>query len=356
MDHFITHKKKIVTSLLVFSIVLLYTFQSTVTGQDRWQVPRIDSEIVFDGIPNESAWEKIKPFPMVSHLPISGNTPSERSDIRMTYDEQYVYLGALLYISDPGLIQAIGKKRDQQSMSSDLVGISMDTYNDKENSLLFFTNPNGLRLDGSIRNDGTPMGRTQVMNLSWNTFWDVKTTMDEHGWYAEMRIPISSLRFEPSDEKIVMGISIFRWVPAKYEGYIYPETPLKWGDGSNLKPSQYAEVEFIGLKPKKPLYISPYLLSGFEQYNDLNDSETAYDYDQGFKLEPGLDVKYGINPNTTLDLTINTDFAQVEADEQQFNLTRFSLHYPEKRDFVYSGILDTENFSLCTTVSKSSRD
>ena len=314
-------------------ILLLLLFHSPGWSQDRWQVSRIESEIVFDGIPDDPAWEKIEPFPMVSHTPVSGNTPSERSVIRLAYDDQYVYLGASLYISDPGLIQAIGKKRDQQSMSSDLVGISLDTYNDKENSLLFFTNPNGLRLDGSIRNDGTPMGKSEVMNLSWNTFWDSKTTMDEHGWYVEMRIPISSLRFEPDDEKIIMGISVFRWLPAKNEGHIFPETPLNWGTSSNLKPSQYAEIEFEGLKPKKPLYISPYLLSGFEQNNELNNFETAYDYDQDFKLEPGLDIKYGISPNTTLDLTINTDFAQVEADEQQFNLTRFSLYFPEKRMF-----------------------
>ena len=98
------------------------------------------------------------------------------------------------------------------------------------------------------------------------------------------------------------------------------------------------------LNPKKPLYISPYLLTGFEQYFDLNTSETAYDHSQDTKLEPGLDLKYGITPNTTLDVTVNTDFAQVEADDQQFNLTRFSLFFPEKRMFFLerSSIFDFE--------------
>ena len=107
-------------------------------------------------------------------------------------------------------------------MASDFFGISIDTYNDKENALLFYTNPNGLRWDATVSNDGTPVGEDPPMNMNWNTFWDVKTTMDERGWYTEMRIPISSLRFQPKDKTIVMGISFFRWVPAKNEGYSFP--------------------------------------------------------------------------------------------------------------------------------------
>ena len=215
-------------------------------------------------------------------------------------------------------------------MTTDYLGISIDSYNDKENALLFFTNPNGIRWDATVSNDGTPTGETMPINMNWNTFWDVKTTMDDQGWYVEMCIPISSLRFQSTDQTIVMGISFFRWVPAKNEGYTFPEISLEWGDLATFKPSLFAEVEFEGLDPKKPLYISPYLLTGFEQYFDLNTSETAYDHSQDTRLEPGLDLKYGITPNTTLDVTVNTDFAQVEADDQQFNLTRFSLFFPRK--------------------------
>jgi hypothetical protein len=148
-----------------------------------------------------------------------------------------------------------------------------------------------------------------------------------------MQIPISSLRFQDIDGTTVMGVSVFRWIPAKDEGYIYPAISNEWGPTSHLKPSLYQEVVFEGLSPKKPIHITPYLLSGFEQENELNEAETAYEYGQDFKFEPGLDLKYGINPNTVLDLTANTDFAQVEADDQQFNLTRFSLFLPEKRKF-----------------------
>jgi hypothetical protein len=148
-----------------------------------------------------------------------------------------------------------------------------------------------------------------------------------------MQIPISSLRFQDIDGQTVMGISVFRWIPAKNEGDIFPAISNEWGPTSYLKPSLYEEVVFEDLSPKKPLYITPYVLAAFEQQNELNDAETAHEYSQDFKFEPGLDIKYGINPNTVLDLTVNTDFAQVEADDQQFNTSRFSLFFPEKRKF-----------------------
>jgi hypothetical protein len=319
--------------------------QSATIAQERWLAERINGEVILDGIPDEEFWEEIAPFPMISHLPVSGKIPTEKSTIRLAYNDQYLYLAASLFVSDPDQIHATGKKRDLNSMTSDWVGISLDTYNDKENSLLFFTNPNGLRWDATVGNDGNMVGMDQPpMNMAWNTFWEVETTIDHEGWYMEMAIPISSLRFQASEGKTTMGISIFRWVPAIDEAYIYPETPLKWGDMSNLKPSQYAEIEFEGLNPKKPLYISPYLLTGFEQEQTLNGDESGYDYAGIPRLEPGLDIKYGINPNTTLDLTANTDFAQVEADDQQFNLSRFSLFFPEKRMFFLerSSIFDFE--------------
>ena len=223
--------------------------------------------------------------------------------------------------------------------------ISFDSYNDKENSLLFATNPLGLRWDAAVSNDGTINMDEMPVNMDWNTFWEAKASYDDKGWYFEMQIPISSLRFQDINGTTVMGLSILRWIPARDAADIFPAISNECGPTSQLKPSLYQEVVFEELSPKKPLYISPYLLTGFEQTNELNEAETAYDYEQDYKLEPGLDVKYGINPNTVLDLTVNTDFAQVEADDQQFNLTRFSLFFPEKRKFFLerSSIFD---FSL----------
>ena len=324
--------RAIYTFLILCALILgIQSFR--LAGQESRKIRRIESGINFDGIPDEEVWQEIEPFPLVTYLPVSGKVPKETSIVRMAYDKQYVYLGGIMYVSDPDHVKAIGKKRDMIGMSTDWLGILMDTYNDKENALFFMTNPNGLRLDGTIFNDATPTGEDPPMDINWNTFWDVETSVDDSGWYAELRIPISSLRFEPKEDRIIMGIGIMRWISALYEMDIYPEIPQLWGDYSHMKPSRYAVVEFEGMKPKKPLYISPYLLSGFTQVHELNEEETAYDYSKDFILEPGLDIKYGINPNTTLDLTVNTDFAQVEADQQQFNLSRFSLLFPEKRPF-----------------------
>jgi hypothetical protein len=313
--------------------------------QERMVIGKLTSAIVFDGKPHEAAWEQLEPFTMISHMPTFGNPPSEKSVIRMGYDDQFVYVGGLLYVSDPDLVRAVGKKRDMETMSSDFFMLGIDTYNDKENSLLFATNPLGLRWDAAVSNDGTVRMREMPVNMDWNTFWEVKSSYDDRGWYFEMQIPISSLRFQKIDGNTVMGISVFRWIPAKNEGDIFPAISNEWGPTSHLKPSKYEEVVFEELSPKKPLYITPYLLTGYDQKNELNDAETAYDYSGDFKFEPGLDIKYGINPNTVLDLTVNTDFAQVEADDQQFNTSRFSLFFPEKRKFFLerSSIFD---FSL----------
>ncbi|MCP4312159.1 MAG: hypothetical protein GY790_12910 [Bacteroidetes bacterium] len=321
------------TPRFVFCSLGCFLLHTGLFSQERWVVPRLESDLVFDGVPDEAAWEKIQAFPMSTFIPTFGLEPEEESVIKLSYDDQYLYLGGMMYVSDPDMVRAFGKKRDLISESCDWLGISIDSYNDKENSLLFFTNPNGIRMDGTIMNDGTPAGDIEPINLNWNTFWDVKSSYNTRGWYTEIRIPLSSLRFQESDNKIIMGINVFRWLPAKNEGSIYPRTPYDWGPYSNMKPSVYAEVEFENLHPKKPLYINPYLLAGFDQFNKLNSTETSYDYSEDIIFEPGLDIKYGINPNTTLDLTFNTDFAQVEADDQQFNLTRFSLVFPEKRQF-----------------------
>ena len=300
---------------------------------DRRVIEKLDQPIIFDGIPDEAAWEQLEPFPMISHMPVFGNPPSEKSVIRMGYDDQFVYVGGLLYVSDPSFIQAVGKKRDMETMSTDFFMLGFDTYVDKENSLLFATNPLGLRWDAAVSKDGTMSMEKIPVNMDWNTFWEVKASYDDQGWYFEMQIPISSLRFQEIDGQTIMGVSVYRWIPAKNEGDIFPAISNEWGPTSHLKPSKYEEVVFKELSPKKPLYITPYLLTSFDQQNELNDAETAYEYSQDFKFEPGLDIKYGINPNTVLDLTVNTDFAQVEVDDQQFNTTRFSLFFPEKRKF-----------------------
>lgn len=312
---------------------ILFFFSLYSSGQETLTVSRLSGEIHYDGIPDEEAWESVDPFPLVMLTPVEGNETSEITDARLCFDDNYLYLGAHLHMKDVSKLQAVGKKRDYMGMNCEWFGISLDTYNDKESSMIFLTNPNALRTDCAIRNDGTVIEENEPVNFNWNTFWDAKTRLDESGWHCEIRIPVSSLRFQDRKENVVMGFNLLRWIPYLNEMDVFPPTQYKWGDYSHIKPSQYREALFPGLHSKKPLYITPYLLAGFKENYKLNAQEDAYDYESGPIIEPGLDLKYGINPNTTLDVTLNTDFAQVEADDQQFNLTRFALYYEEKRVF-----------------------
>ncbi|MFB0518306.1 MAG: DUF5916 domain-containing protein, partial [Acidobacteriota bacterium] len=298
--------------------------------QEQLIMPRIKGPVTLDGLSNEPAWEGIEPLPVVMHRPNFGNEPSERTEILVAYDDDFLYVAGRLFDSEPTKIQSNSKERDSGDPSSEWFGIIIDSFNDNENALEFLTTPAGLRCDVAVFNDA--QGENPV-NISWNTFWDVETVRNDEGWFAEFRIPFSSLRFQDINGRVVMSIISWRYIARKAEWVIFPAIPPNWGFYSILKPSQAQEVVFEGLYRRKPLYIAPYLLGGFGQSFELNEGETGYQRVENLAHEVGLDVKYGLTSNLTLDVTLNTDFAQVEADDQQINLTRFSLFFPEKRLF-----------------------
>lgn len=149
----------------------------------------------------------------------------------------------------------------------------------------------------------------------------------------EMRIPFSSMRFKEDNGKVMMGLICFRRIAHKNEVDIFPAVPPDWGQFSTYRPSKANEVAFEGIRSKKPFYIGPYALTGYQQDYVLNEAGTAYEMNGSPKISAGLDAKYGLTNNLTLDVTVNTDFAQVEADDEEINLTRFSLFFPEKRTF-----------------------
>jgi len=331
-------------SVLLF---LICSGQTNVLSQESIEIAKLTGSVDFDGRPDEDAWNKASVFPMIVSSPNFGKEPSERSEIMIGYDQEYLWIGARLFSRDPSNITSTSKKRDEESRNSDNFGIILDTYDDNENALAFFTMPSGARIDYTVSNDGEGgggPGRGSI-NRSWNTFWDVETTRDEEGWYVEMRIPFSSLRFQNEDGKIRMGMILNRRISYMNEVVTYPLIDPKYGFTAYLKPSLAQTIEFENIEPHNPVYISPYVLGGYSSMYDLNDAETEYLKEDKPKLEAGLDVKYSLTSNLTLDLTANTDFAQVEADDQQVNLTRYSLFFPEKRLFFQerSGIF---NFSL----------
>ena len=293
-------------------------------------VPPID----FDGIPDEEAWNAIEPIKMIMHSPVFGKEPSEATDVRFAYDDRYFYMGARLFYNDISLIRSSSYKRDYMGMGGDWFGFILDTYNDNENGVVFYTTPDALKYDASIQRDAIITRPDQKpMNLSWNAFWDVHTKRDSTGWTTEIRVPLSSLRFQEINGEVRMGLIVRRWIPSKNEIDIFPAIPPNWGEFSTIKPSQAQEIVLRGVKPVKPLYVAPYLMAGYESNNDLNENGTDYWKWDKPALEAGVDVKYGISSNLILDLTVNTDFAQVEADDEKINLTRMALYFPEKRLF-----------------------
>ena len=314
----------------IFIGFLLVGCNTVSYAQDRVILSRVNGPVTLDGMSTEPAWEGIESLPMIMHSPTFGNPPTEKTEILIGYDDTYLYVAGRLNMSDPKNVKSTSKKRDFMGGNSDWFGIILDTFNDKENGMGFFTTPAGLRMDATVFNDAVG---EMPMNISWNTFWDVKTVVNNEGWFAEIRIPFSSLRFQEIDGKIVMGFIVWQWMAGKNEQLIYPAIPPDWGPWSSWKPSLAQEVVLEGIQSRSPLYIAPYLLGGHQVLNELNDEETAYERKQEPEFEVGLDVKYGLTSNLTLDMSLNTDFAQVEADDEQINLTRYSLFFPEKRLF-----------------------
>jgi len=292
-----------------------------------------------DGMSDEPAWQDVPLLPPTQFGPIFQGPISERTEMMVAYDDAYLYVAGRMYDSDPGGVRSVTLERDKYQ-GDDLFSIVLDTYNDYESALWFTASPSGVRSDRTVSNDGEfTTGR--AMNDSWNSHWDLATTWTEEGWFAEMRIPFSSLGFQNIDGDVEMGMIVYRYIARKNERITYPEIPPNWGMGF-AKPSQAKRVSMEGVYAQKPVYATPYVLGGVERSAALNSAETGYEITDDRTTEAGLDVKYNVTNNLTLDVTVNPDFGQVEADSLQVNLTRFSLFFPEKRQFFQerSGLFD----------------
>jgi hypothetical protein len=292
-------------------------------------LPRLSSPIKLDGMIDEPAWQEIEPLPLVMYQPTYKGAMAERTEIRVAYDDDAIYMSGKLFHRNVKDMRGNSFYRDRWS-GDDTFAIILDTFNDNENAVWFYTNPLGTRFDIAIANDLAVRPRDQ--NHNWNADWQVATARMDSGWCAEFRIPFSSLSFQDDAGRVTMGLTVYRWLSVGEERYVYPNISPKLERGFS-KPSQAQDVVLEGVYRKKPVYLTPYALGGVDQLTRLDQSQTAYRLAAERTAEIGLDAKYNLSRNLTLDATINTDFAQVEADDQQINLTRFSLFYPEKRQF-----------------------
>jgi hypothetical protein len=310
-------------------IVFLLNLMNSIVSyaQEPIKLSRIDGPIAIDGRIDEPVWQTVEPLHLVMHTPTFGHEPIYPTDVRIVYDDSFLYVAAMCY-SPPEEIYATSFRRDLMVPSTDYFNVLLDTFNDNQTALAFSVMPTGARLDFAVSNDAQG-----DMNISWNAFWDAAVTIHDEGWSVEIRIPFSSLRFQDKDGRVEMGLIVSRWFAAHSSTAIYPPIPPDWGFWSFAKPSQAQKVVLEGIYSRKPVYLAPYALGGVERAFRLNEQETAYLRNDDRTYHYGLDLKYRLTNNFTLDLTLNTDFAQVEADDQEVNLTRFSLFFPEKRSF-----------------------
>lgn len=290
---------------------------SAAQSADTLRLHRLTGPITLDGPSDEPAWAAVAPLPMTTYTPVFGQPITEPTEIRVAYDAAFLYVSGRLYDSQPRSVRTNTLYRDGYS-GDDIIAIVLDTYDDHQTASWFVVNPGGNRTDRSVSNDGEFAGG-MPMNGDWNTYWDVATAQSDAGWFAEMRIPFSSLGFQDVNGRVVMGMIVYRFVARKNERQVHPAIPPNWGLGF-AKPSQARRIVLEGVYSRRPVYVTPYGLGGVRR-------------DAASTREGGLDVRYSPLSNLTLDFSLNTDFAQVEVDDQQVNLTRFDLFFPEKRQF-----------------------
>jgi hypothetical protein len=300
-------------------------FTSRGVAQEPVRIARLTGPITLDGRADEPAWQAVAPLPLTTFLPVAGKHPSDSSEVRLAYDDKYLYASARFFVSDPSDIQGTTLGRDRVG-PDDRFRIMLDTYNDNRTGVGFLVTPTGARSDYDMTDDGA--------NVSgdWNTYWDAVTTRDGRGWYCEMRIPFSSLRFRSENGAATMGVIVLRVSARKNEWATYPAlSPTR--ANALWRASVAQKIVFEGLERHSPVYLTPYLLGRLDRAARLTAAGTGYTADRDHRATLGGDLKYGLNDHLTLDVTANTDFAQVEADNQQVNLSRFSLFFPEKRQF-----------------------
>lgn len=277
--------------------------------------------------------------------PEIGNKSTEDTGVEVRYDSDNLYVTFSLSYKNPGQIFASVLERDQPLDNDDYVEVIIDSYNDKNNALGFQTNFLGTRRDFELTGNGVSI------NTSWNAFWYVSTERTVQGWNAEFVIPFSTLRYETSKIN-VMGFKFIRFIKSNNETDIFPLKNPEL-DGALFHLYNSREIGFRNLERKTPLYVTPYISGNISSGSVLNTAGSGYVSENQFfegkdyfsqpavdKIlsNVGVDLKYRLNNSTTLDLTLNTDFAQAEADDRILNFSRFSVSLPEKRSFFLENI------------------
>lgn len=295
------------------------------TMQPHTSAYRISQDIKIDGILDEPEWQNAQPIKRFLQIqPNQGEPMTQPSEVRILYDEKHLYFGFTFYDSEIEKLVANEMRRDSDGLRSNDYGyLLLDTYNDRRNAVFFRFNPLGGMEDTAVSNSG------DSLNGSWDMVWECRSKISADRWTSEIAIPFSQLRFKRSDV-MTWGMNFGREIARNQEIGGWNPAPKTYGPLGKYRTAYFGSlVGLEGISPSRHLEVLPYVLSGASRIAAEGETDEVF--------EGGLDLKYGITPNLTADLTFNTDFAQVEADQEQVNLTRFDLFFPEQRPFFLEG-------------------
>ncbi len=309
--------------LIIFSIN--FYGQSQDNNPKSFEAIKIKSEeIILDGKLDESFWKDIIGIDdFLMQEPIEGGKPTENTIIKVAYDQNYLYIGAVLYDSDPNGIKSFKMRKDSPLNTDDRFMLILDTYLDGRNAYFFEINPKGLMGDGLLS-----IGQGLSLNKNWDGIWRPWTHIGDFGWSTEIRIPFHTLNFDPKIS--TWGINFQRTVRRKNEeilwsghkrnqGLFRPQNAGRLTGLNNI--SQGLGLEIVGY--------------GKTQASKIEKDLGGYDKDAN--IDGGLNINYNLTPGLKASVTLNTDFAETEVDDRQINLTRFPIRFPEKRDFFLEG-------------------
>ena len=302
-------------------------------GGTTVRATRLTQEIRLDGRLDEAVYRTVQPITgFIQQIPDEGAPASERTEVWLLFDENSLYVTARAFDSAPPSEWVANEMRHDvgQLRQNDSFSLLLDTFHDRRNGVAFLVTPIGGYSDFAITNEGN-------VNTDWNVVWDMRTGRFEGGWTAEIEIPFKSLRYQPGETQ-VWGIQLRRIVRRRNEAAYLTALPISAARGNSViaglwRVSEAATLVGLEVPPLSiDAEIKPYGIAGLR--TDL-DASPPIENDQD--ADVGFDVKYRLTQNLTADFTLNTDFAQVEVDEQQVNLTRFNLFFPEKREFFLEG-------------------
>lgn len=298
----------------------VYPINPETAARPVTRATRTTQAITIDARLDEPDWLRAEVMTdFVQQLPRTGHAAEFRTVVRVLYDADNVYVSCMCYDGEPAKAITTGLARDFDSGNSDVFGLTIDTFHDRRNSFLFLVNPKGAVRDEQTYNDS----RTVVD--AWEGIIDVRTAVADSGWVVEMRIPTRTLRFDGRKPVQTWGFNVLRRVRRTNESSYWSPLDRQYRIHRMSKAGTLTGLE--GLHQGRNLQLKPYVVGGNSRGAQVPSSSL------GGNADAGADLKYGVTPSMTMDLTVNTDFSQVEVDQEQLNLTRFSLFFPERREF-----------------------